>query len=77
MEHDPQDLLHSQLAVHPIPDAESVCADTRKGEGMEIRRTLFGRKCGRCTADDAHIPKEVLLGLDGGLFPLDFCHYLC
>lgn len=77
MEHDPQVLLHPQLAIHPVPDVESVCADTREGEGMEIRRTLFGRKCGRCTTDDAYIPKIEVLGLDGGLLPKVFCHQLC
>jgi hypothetical protein len=66
MEHDTKVLLYPQLAIHSVLDVESLCADTRKGEGLEIGSIVFGWKRHHGANCDVDICRQEPLGLDGG-----------
>ena len=41
-----EDLLHPELTLYHIFDDANLCADEGKGEGVEVRRRVFGWECG-------------------------------
>lgn len=50
VEHHSQSLLHPLFNLHPLLDAESVCAHKRKRKGMEAWSRVFGGQRGNWAA---------------------------
>ena len=69
MEHDPEDILHSELHLHPLPYATSLCANERTRNGMEIGGLLSGWQCHRRAVRNDDLQDKGDLGLYRGMCP--------
>lgn len=81
VEHNPQGLLHWQFAVHPLCDDACICANERKGEGLEVWSGMSGRECCAGAAIDVDLQtkeqRQNLMEFYGGGFTLPCACDMC